>query len=94
MIRKDWKSPWYWLCVVFICVWGVFFALGSGLSARPIRHKHLVYAPGIACAHSCSFLREKARPAYSGWQSSDSDYRRLSHLHFFTPLCQQELSQY
>ena len=36
MIRKDWKSPWYWLCVVFICVWGVFFALGSGLSARPI----------------------------------------------------------
>ena len=36
MIRKDWKSPWCWLGIAFLCVWAVFFALGSGLYARPI----------------------------------------------------------
>ena len=35
-MRKDWKSPWYWICLALMAVWAFLLVEGSGLAARPI----------------------------------------------------------
>lgn len=36
MIRKDWKSPWFWMNLVLLIIWAFFYTLACGLYARPI----------------------------------------------------------
>jgi cellulose synthase/poly-beta-1,6-N-acetylglucosamine synthase-like glycosyltransferase len=36
MIRKDWKSPWFWMNIVLLVIWATFYTLACGLYARPI----------------------------------------------------------
>lgn len=35
-MRKDWKSPWFWVCLALMVVWAFFLVEGSGLAVRPI----------------------------------------------------------
>lgn len=35
-MRKDWKSPWFWICLALMVVWAFFLVEGSGLAVRPI----------------------------------------------------------
>ena len=35
MIRKDWKSPRFWLCNALLFVWAIFLGLASGLCFYP-----------------------------------------------------------
>ena len=35
IMRKDWKSPWYWLCLALMVVWAFFLVEGTGMAVMP-----------------------------------------------------------
>ncbi len=35
IMRKDWKSPWYWLCLAVMVVWAFFLVEGTGMAVMP-----------------------------------------------------------